>query len=499
VRALLASRYALFAAVILAIAGLFGVAWISRPAAGHAAGAGSRAHVAQVTSATRSCPEPGAGDRVAVFAAPGQGVPPGRAELLAAPATVVGASGTPATGVVPAIPAAPLATVAGPGRLWLSGPGFAVGRTPRAARRATRGQAGAVTVTATGAMAQGLDAEQTFYPPNGSAGVVSGVQCAQPGTDFWFVGPGQAKTGDIRVYLVNPDSEPAAADVEIFTDTGPLQGNADTGIAVPPGGSVVQSIGTLIKGSQVVALHVRTSVGRVAAAVQAAGAWWRCASPPSTEVVIPGLPGASTGRRLFLIDPGGNDAQVQVKAVTPAGSYEPAGAGGIEVPAGSAVALDLPSLNGIPAALLLKSAVPVTAALLVGQNAFTAATGPIAQQGVVADNTTSSGYTVSLVLSAPGTAAQVRITTADLGGPVGTGRLVAIQAGRSLQIQLAVPHIARSGFAVVVSPAAGSGPVYAGRVLATRSAAVQLITPVVSSPTWVRLPVTSGSGAAAIP
>ncbi len=497
-RALIASRFAMFALVILTIAGLFGVAWVSRRAVGGAGGAAAVTPTARVTSAIRSCPAPASGGRVAVFAAPGQGSPPGRAELFAAPTIAVGAPGAAAAKPVPAVTAAPLAAVTRPGRLWLSGPRFAAGARPRARGRAAHGQAAALTVAASGAMAQGLDAEQTFYPQNGTAGVLSGVQCAQPGTDFWFVGPGQVAIGNVAIYLVNPDSEPAAADVEIFTDTGPFQGNSDTGIAVPPHGSVVQSIGKLIKGSQVLALHVRTSVGRVAAAVQGAGAWWRPASPPATQVVIPGLPGASTGRRLFLIDPsGGNDAQVRVKAITPAGSYEPAGAGGIDVPSGSAVALDLPSLNGIPAALVLKSTVPITAALLVGKNAFTAATGPISQQGVVADNMTA-GYSVSLVLSAPGRAAQVRIATAGAGGPVGTGRLVALQAGRTMQVLLAVPRSARGGFAVVVSPAAGSGPVYAARVVAVR-AGVQLITPVVSSPAWVQLPAISGSGVAAIP
>ncbi len=506
-RGLIAGRFALFALVVLALAALFGVAWVSRPAAGSARGAVAPPRVLPVTSAVRSCPAPGSG-RVAVFAAaagqPGQG----RASLVAAPSADIAdiaAAGSAGIGAAtgagpdPAAPAAPLFTISQPGRLWLSSDGFAVSRKLRGTRHVAKAQPTAVIIDATGAMARGLDAEQTTFPPNGSAGTVSSAQCSQPGTDFWFLGPGPAKAAAISLYLVNPDNVPAAVDVEIFTDTGPIQGNADTGVEVPPGGSVVQSVTKLVQGAQVVALHVRTSVGRVVAAVQTAGDWWRAATAPATQVVVPGLPGAGTGRRLYLVDPGSSDAQVHVQAVTPAGTYEPAGAGGIDVPAGSVVALDLPSLNGIPAALRLWSATPVTAAALAGRHAFTAAAPLLQQQGVIADNESGDAYSSSVVLSAPAGPARVRITTTGPGGALGDGQLVSIAAAHSANIKLSPQLGGRGGFAVVISPAAGSGPVYAGRVLQARGGDVELITPVVSAPSSVPLPAINGSMAATVP
>ncbi len=500
----LANRFSLFVLVVLALGGVFGVAWISRPAAGSASGGTTggeaRPQLTPLTSTIRSCPAPGTG-RVAVFAAPGAQAG-GRAELAAAPIAAISATpgaGAAGAGTAAAAPAPPLLTVSQPGRLWLSRNGFAVVKAPRRTRHAARAQPSAVIVNASGPMAQGLDAEQTSYPPSGSAATVTGVQCTQPGTDFWFLGPGPAKATAIDLHLVNPDSQPAAVDVEIFTDTGPLQGNADTGIEVPPGGSVVQPVSKLVAGSRVVALHVRTSIGRVGAAVQAGTVWWRAASPPASQVVVPGLPGAGGGRKLYLIDPGGSDAQVHVQAITPAGTYEPAGAGGIDVPAGSVVAVDLPSLNGIPAALQLQSAVPVTAAVAAGGGAFTAATGPLQQQGVIADNLSGGGYSTSVVLSAPAGAAQVRITVAGTAGSLGVGQAVAVAAGHSVSVKVAAPRGARDGFAIVISPVAGSGPVYAGRVLTARASGAMLLTPVVSEPSSVPLPPVSGSVAAAIP
>jgi Family of unknown function (DUF5719) len=498
-RGLAASRFALPGLVVLALAAVFAVAWVSRPAAGSPPGRSPRPQVVPLTSAIRSCPEPGAG-RVAVFAAPGQQAG-GHAGLVAAPIAAMSATGPAAAGTGTAAPAppAPLLTVSQPGRLWLSRNGFAVVKPARKPRHAVRAQPSAVIISASGPMAQGLDAEQTSYPPNGSAAAVTGVQCAQPGTDFWFLGPGPVKAAAINLHLVNPDSQPAAVDVEIFTDTGPLQGNADTGIEVPATGSVVQPVSRLVPDARVVALHVRTSVGRVVAAVQTAAVWWRASSAPATQVVVPGLPGTGRGRKLYLIDPGGSDAQVHVQAITPAGTYEPAGAGGIDVPAGSVVALDLPSLNGIPAALRLWSAIPVTAAVTAAGGAFTAAAGPLQQQGVIADNISGGGYTTSVVVSAPARAAQARITLAGAAGPLGTGQLVTVAAGHSVSVNVAAPRGVHGAFAIVITPVAGSGPVYAGRVLTARTGGAMLLTPVVSAPSSVTLPPISGSVTAAIP
>ena len=68
--------------------------------------------------------------------------------------------------------------------------GRAAGLEPELSPRAPA--RGGVEVEATGAMAQGLEVEQT-----GPGGLVT-AQCGAPGTSFWFVGPGQASAGDDR-------------------------------------------------------------------------------------------------------------------------------------------------------------------------------------------------------------------------------------------------------------------------------------------------------------
>ena len=117
--------------------------------------------------------------------------------------------------------------------------------------------------------------------------------------------------------------------------------------------------------------------------------------------------------------------------------------------------------------------------------AFTASSGPIQQQGVISGN---AGGAVSLVLSAPRGAAQVRVAT-QTGSGASAGQLVQVAAGHTVTVKIGAPagSSRKSGFALIVTPQPGSGPVYAGRVL-TAGGAVRSILPVPSSLSWVPLP-----------
>jgi hypothetical protein len=348
-------------------------------------------------------------------------------------------------------------------------------------------------------MASGLEVEESSRPQGGS-GALTGMRCPEPGTDFWFAGPGQAGTGAIELYLINPDSQAASADVDVYTDSGPLQGSADTGLTVPPGGRLVQAVDRLIPGSRALALHVRTTAGRVVAAVQAGGAgnWLPATGQPATAQVIPGLPAGGGGRRLYLADPGGSDAEVNIQAVTPTGEYEPTGGGAIDVPSGSATSVDLPSMDGIPAALRVTANVPVAAGLEAG-GGYDASAAPIGEQSVAADNAAGHGYSTTLVLSAPAAAARVSVATGTMAGPGrAAGQVVTIPAGHSTNVKVGAPRGGASGFAIVVTPLAGSGPVYAARVLSGPGGA-QTIMPMMSAPSWVALPEVAGSLTAVMP
>jgi hypothetical protein len=492
VKSLTAKRILVPLGVVLVLGAVYALAAFGRAAS---LGAGTQVpppQSAPATSVMRACPSAGmassATTGVALVAAPataGQG----QAEVN----RLGGTAGT-----------HPLHSVTNPGQLSLARV-RAVGATRTAASAPSGSQPvktvaaqGGVVVQASGSMARGLEVEQV------AAGDIPSARCETPGTDFWFVGPGQHSLARIQLFLLNPGSQPADANVEISTDAGPLQGRADMGIPVAPHSMVVQSLAPALHQSRSVALHVRTSVGQVVAAVEevthtgGSGAWLPAAQPPATHVVLPGLPAAAGTRQLFVAVPGTRDAHLKLTAVTTKGSYPPAGSAGLDIPGGSAAAIVLPSLSGVPAALKLSSDVPVTASAMLSGGApgapgvFTAASLPVEQQGVVAYDRAGGGLASQLVLSAPGRPVMARITEIGVTGPGGKPRVVQIRAGHSMVAQLGKGGgtIHKSAFSVLITPLAGSGQLYAGRVVTSSGTGgkVQSLLPVISTLTIVPLP-----------
>ena len=482
--------------VVVALAGIYGAAGTKHPAA--AVGQPLQSTRAPVTMATRVCPAPGSpaptAASVAMAAVPASSaggtaevstLTPGGSSSAGSPVATAGKPGV--LQVVRIKTAAPLSKAEKTGE-----PGSSPNVTTQAGR-------GGVEVNATGAMAQGLEVEQA------SLGGVVTAQCGAPGTSFWFVGPGQASAGTIELYLMNTGSQPADAQVSALTDVTkgpPVLGNADNGITVPPHGMVVQSLSRLLQSSKIVALNVTTSVGQVVAAVRESrsvhdgGGWLPATQAPARHLVIPGLPRAGGTRKLYIAVPGSAAAQVKITAVTARGSYQPTGGTGIDLLGGSAVAIPLPSLGGVPGAIRISSSVPVAAAVLVPggpagiAGAMAVSSGPVQQQGVVADNPARSAGSTELVLSAPGKAASVRITTAtaSISAAGQQGSVVQIKAGSSVVIAARPPTGSKAApFALVVTPMSGSGLVYAG-VIISSGGTVQSILPVPSSLTWIPLP-----------
>jgi hypothetical protein len=503
-----ANRFTVLGLVVLALVALAAVAWLSKPVTVSAGQHQPVPRSVPVSTGARACPAPGApsshGAGLAVLAAaarPG----PGRATVSRlSTAAAAGAAGA-------ASAAGPLRTLAQPGTTSVSAvPTAAGGKAPAAgAKNAAVVQPGGVMIQAAGSMAQGLEVEQT------SAGQVVTASCASPGTDFWFAVPGQQSAGTIELSLMNADGQAATVDVDIYTDAGPLQTGVDTGINVPAHGLVVQSLAGLVHGSRAVGLHVRTSIGRVVAALREttrtgdAGQWLPPAQSPATHLVIPGMPASKGPRVLYLADGGSSDAQVNLAVVSPGGTYEPTGAGAIAIPAGSANRIELPSLSGVAGALVVTSTVPVAAAVSVpgGQpgapGAMTAAAPAVFEQGVLA-HVGQRPYATTLVLSATGPAARVRLRTGVTGltsGGSSATQVVSIRARHSVTVGIAAVKGAHesAGFGLVLTPLPGSGPVYAGAVIAQQSGSVLGILPVTSALTSVPLPQVRGSLATTAP
>lgn len=488
-------RLVLFVAVLLVLAVVYAVAWRTQQGAPQTAAQPSQ--TAAVTSVTRSCPPAppdASASHIAMIALPSR-----------AATAMAGGVGTGSATLSP-VEAAPRATTATQAPVTVSAPGALT--TVTAPSVAGSQAQGGTAVAATGQMAEGFEAEQADASGTGL------VSCTHPGSDMWFLGTGAAAgASGITLYLMNTGDMPASVNVTILTDAG-LQTGLTTAITVAPHQYVAQGIAQFVKGSAALALHVQTSSGQVAASVWenggSGGAWLPQAVAPATSLVIPGLTVASSAARLFVTVPGSSDARLKVVAFTAQGKFTQFGTTPVDAPAGATSSFALSSLGASAAGLELTSNVPIVASVLVpgqGMGSFTTAVPPVMQQGVVAGNPATRGVTVGLVLTAPAGDAKATVSvmgTAGSGTPsAGDQQVVTVQAGHTTAIAVPRPGNSRQPFAIVITPIAGSGPLYAARVVTSGagglSAPVTSLLPVPNAFTEITLPQAQNAYTAVLP
>jgi hypothetical protein len=524
--------------VLVVLAVVYLAAWRGQPTAAKPSAAPS-AISAAVTSVTRSCPPPApdtGSAHIAMIAMPAQAaaakiepVPTGDVALSAVTAAAARVTPAPtghASGKRAAPTSTPTATSTATGKPNATRTPAANGSaqpaqpvtasvlgTPASVVAPQAASLGGTALAATGKMAEGFEAEQATASGMGT------VSCTHPSSDMWFVGTGtEAGAPDIRLYLVNTGSLAASVDLTILTDAG-LQTGPGSAITVAPHQFVMQDIAPFAHGSQALALHVQTSSGQVAASVWEGsgsggsdGTWLPEATAPSTTLMIPGLTVASSAARLFITVPGATDARVTVVAFTAQGRFPQFGNAPADAPAGATTSFPLSSLGASAAGLELISNVPISAAVLVpgqGIGSITAAAAPVTQQGVVAGNPATRGLTVGVVLTAPAgvVKADIDVIAGGTGAATATGagghQLVTVQAGHTMAVAVPRPQGARQPFAIVITPLAGSGPLYAARVVTEGtgglSGSVVSLLPVPSALTVITLPPTQNSYTAILP
>ncbi|GAA3945916.1 DUF5719 family protein [Actinomadura viridis] len=485
---LLGMRYATAALVLVAVLALYGAAAMSRPAG--QPGAASAGVDDPVTSAVLVCP----------------GREGGRLSLQGASEDFLRAtrSGRPPSGGRVDVLRAPGGAAAG--SLTTQG-----GRWTEDLDDAED----SFTVWASGALAAGLEAEQTTHWPEGDDRGLAGVRCARPGTDLWFLGPGPVGAESIQLHLTNVDARPAAVDVTALSGEGPLDTTDGRGTPVPAYGTKVvtigesaEGLGEIVRTAADLALRVRATGGRVAASLRVRiadgeGIEWLPLSPaPAASLVVPGVPGGEGRRRLLVAVPGQEDASIRLQVITADGAFAPEGQDSLDAPAGTVTTVDLDrALSGKPAAVRLAADRPILAGFAAERGADVAygtATPALGRGsfGVVADGR----FDTSLTLTAPRGAATVRITPVGPQGP-GTPKDVPVPADRTVEVRLTAPAGGEKGYGVLVAPRPGSGPVHAARTLSTGKGGRALFTtlPIGPAVTTLRLPPAGESQGVLVP
>ncbi|MFJ4332379.1 MULTISPECIES: DUF5719 family protein [unclassified Streptomyces] len=347
------------------------------------------------------------------------------------------------------------------------------------AGKATGADTPALIGTAEGGSAPGWTVQQTTEVAAGTGRGLQGVNCTAPDTEFWFPGASTATGRTDYVHLTNPDDSAAVVDIELYGKDGALKSTVGEGVTVPPHSSESLLLSTLSEVKQDdLTVHVGVRSGRLGAAVQAlddktGGDWLTAAADPASELVLPGIPKDATAVRLVLFTPGGTDADLKVRLASPSGLITPAGHETVHVKAGMTTGVDLGEVTrGEAGSLVLTptdKAVPVVAAVRVvrgkgdeQESAFVPATEPVGARATVADNRAKR---TTLALSAPGEAAQVKVTaSAGTEGGTPATKTYTIKAGTTQNVDAPVPAGLKGAYALTVETVSG-GPVHASRTL----------------------------------
>jgi len=323
-------------------------------------GSASRAQVVPVSQTQAVCPGP---EALGI-----DGLPD------AAPQTVsVVAAAAPVAALPPgsaANPGAGSVTLGGlrPGESWVA---------PAAVRgqvvAANSSTAQSALVTGSGAMAPGTVATQWSWTGAGDGRSLVTAACMPAAASSWIVAGGAEPGRRKRLVLTNPGSNPVTVDLDVLGVHGPIDSPNGHGLVVAGFGRKVVLLDAIAGSEPSPVVHVTAVGGEVASVLS--DTWLDGVVPrggddavpvaaPASEQVIAGVP--IQGRTVLrLAVPGGSEAVVESRVLTPGGP-RPLPSGGVtRVAAHSTQDLDLSALAPGAYAVQVRADVPVVAAVMV--------------------------------------------------------------------------------------------------------------------------------------
>lgn len=346
---------------------------------------------------------------------------------------------------------------------------------------------GAVQVVGTSERAAGLIAMQSSRDDTKTARGIQLLQCAAPQRDAWLLaGSGQA--GRLaRLVLSNAGDGPVSVDAQVFGASGLLEHKSLHDIVVPAGGRKVVVVGALGAAGAHTAIHVTAHGGLVQAAVM--DRWMTgetrsgeeltsASAEPSKSQVLPAVTdvGAEPGVRVMV--PGHQEAIVRVRVTDTHGAVVDDQV--LTVQAGRAGGVSLKGLKKGNYSVHVTADEPVVASAM--SRTASSGTSDFAWMPAAPEITTLTGFALptpakqtsdTLVLSAPGKGATVRLTTQSASGEPAT-RTVKVPADRPVAVPVTD---ARTGWIDVVH-----GGVYAGLVSTAADSSGPLVTAAVLHP-----------------
>jgi Family of unknown function (DUF5719) len=319
---------------------------------------------------------------------------------------------------------------------------------------------GGPAVSATGGAAAGLFGFRADQEDRRTLGVSA---CAAPRSQWWFTGAGAGLDHSSTLVLANVDPGPAVLDLVVLGPDGEVQTVGTHGVTLPPHTVRRVALADIAPQTDDLAVGVRTSRGRVVAAVddtfsaKASGRpgqeWLAGTDLPSRTLRLAGLPATYGSARLLVANPSDLEAVVDVRVAGRSGIFTPEGLDPITVAPGTIEQLDLSDVlpKKEPVALRLRSRVPVVASVRVtdgGDHSYATPVAPLTGPAA-APVLRGAGSTLQLTAGPVATKAAVAAYAAD-GTRVG-GTVLALDATAT-----AVWSPGRKAAYVVVSPTTGT-------------------------------------------
>ncbi len=349
-------------------------------------------------------------------------------------------------------------------------------------------QLSSFVAVASGPTAPGFTLSSTTLVNTSQQRGLAGLTCPSPGTEFWFVGSALDVEHAPLLTLVNAESAPAQWDVEVYGVDGLLSTPGLRQRTLAPGEVSQTLLTTAVEVdpaeiNSTIAVHVVVRVGRLVAGlgderktedVLKGTDWLQPVERPLTSGVIPGIPAGGGERTLYLFAPGTEGALVNIQFAGVNGLFSPISSATelatVSVSGGSAVTLPLAeAARGEEFSVIIEADRPVVAALRVGTDSetpdygYVAMTAELGGPSVIADAREGGGFVSSVLLTAPETDATVSL--AALRPEAAPMALEPVQIRAGTTVTYPIPEIGSAGYAIVVTPAEGSGPVYGSRLL----------------------------------
>ncbi len=174
-----------------------------------------------------------------------------------------------------------------------------------------------------------------------SSMIATWAGCDIPRSDVWI-----QVTDAIRstVTVVNPSSQEATVNLELYGPSGEIVSQGAAGIAIPAGQSRQLPISVLAPVNDAVAVHLTTTGGSVAVFAVDIQALWKDYSSPldlGKTLVIPPLPAGAVSTKLHITNPHPDRINASVHVLADTGKFAPAGAEAVSIPAKSTVTVDI--------------------------------------------------------------------------------------------------------------------------------------------------------------